>query len=268
LNATLCQVSCCGYELHAGDVLLLEAFKDLVSSDSWHNSFGLVRMVPKSQPPRNGRTADFLRAVLIGTTLIGVFVLSGIISGDKELSQRLDLSVLCMLVLIGIFLIKGITVEEAYSEVNGPILMIIAGALAMGAAMQQTRFANCVADGVVALVGTSNFGLLIGIYLATAALGMVLNNAATVAIMGQIAISVSQRQGNDLGQMALLVTFGASACFMTPYGYQTNTFVAEAAGYSWGDFIKFGLPLQVMHMLMIVFLVPWLVEISPHGHPS
>merc|ERR1711937_725061 len=115
--------------------------------------------------------------------------------------------------------------------------------------MQQTRFANCVAQGVVTLVSTSNFGLLIGIYLATCALGMVLNNAATVAIMGQIAISISAAQGKNLGQLALLVTFGASACFMTPYGYQTNTYVADAAGYTWGDFIKFGLPLQVLHML-------------------
>lgn len=53
---------------------------------------------------------------------------------------------------------------------------------------------------------------------------------------------------------------------MTPYGYQTNTFVADAAGYTWGDFIKFGLPLQVLHMFMIAFLVPMLVEVSPHGN--
>lgn len=181
----------------------------------------------------------------------------------------MPLDVLCMLVLVMIFIIKGLTIEEAYAEVNGPILMIIAGALAMGAAMQQTRFANCVADGVVALVGSSNFGLLIGIYIATAALGMVLNNAATVAIMGQIALGISSREGStiEIDQMALLVVYGASACFMTPYGYQTNTFVAEAAGYTWGDFIKFGMPLQVLHMLMIALLVPWLAEISPHGSP-
>merc|ERR1711865_250919 len=127
------------------------------------------------------------------------------------------------------------------------------------------------ANGIVsATKPMGDAALLAGMYFATVAIGMVLNNAATVAIMGQIGISIVQSGQTEmpLGQLCLLITFAASACFMTPYGYQTNTFVADAVGYSWGDFIKFGLPLQVMHMFMIAALVPWLVEVSPHGHPS
>lgn len=268
LEPTLCRISCHDYVIQAGDVLLLETFRDMVGSDVWESNFGVVRVVPKSSPPRNGRPADMLRAALTGTLLLGIFILSAFTNGDPVLKERMDLSVLCMLLLCVIFIIKGLTVEEAYDAVNGPILLIIAGALAMGSAMQTTRFANCAADGIVSLtkpLGT--YCLFAGIYFATVAIGMVLNNAATVAIMGSIAIQVANDPDLDvnLGQLALLVTFAASACFMTPYGYQTNTFVADAAGYSWGDFIKFGMPLQLMHMVMIVLLVPFLEQVSPHG---
>merc|ERR1712137_85584 len=161
----------------------------------------------------------------------------------------------------------GLTVAEAYTEVNGPILLIIAGAIALGAAMKDSQFANCAANGIV--VATQPLGsvaLLAGIYLSTVAIGMVLNNAATVAIMGGIAQEITNGPndpGVSLKQLALLVTFAASACYITPYGYQTNTYVQTAAGYTWGDFIKFGFPLQIMHMVMIVLLVPWLETISP-----
>merc|ERR1712032_755680 len=165
-----------------------------------------------------------------------------------------------------IIVIKGMTVSEAYSAVNGPILLIIAGAIGLGSAMQDTRFANCLATGIVsATKPAGRYALLAGIYLATAALGLVLNNAATVAIMGRIAISVSMEDQIPLGQLALLVTFSASACFMTPYGYQTNTYVMDAAKYTWGDFIKFGVPLQLCHMVMIVCMAEWLDKVSPGG---
>jgi di/tricarboxylate transporter len=171
-----------------------------------------------------------------------------------------------MILLCVIFLIKGLTVEEAYAEVNGPILMIIAGAIALGSAMQETNLAQCMANGIVSFTQPmGNFALLTGMYFATVAIGMVLNNAATVAIMGQIGISIVKGGEADieLGQLCLLITFAASACFMTPYGYQTNTFVADAVGYSWGEFIKFGAPLQIVHCVMIVALVPWLETVSP-----
>jgi hypothetical protein len=265
-DPTFCQVTCHGYEVKSGDVLLLEAFRNMVGSDTWTEFFGVVRVVPKSAPPRNGRRADLLRGFFTGFGLIGVFLLAAFTNGNPDLSARLDLSILCMILLCFIFLIKGLTVEEAYTEVNGPILLIIAGAIALGSAMQDTQLASCMANGIVsATKPMGDAALLAGMYFATVAIGMVLNNAATVAIMGQIGISIvsSGQSEMPLGQLCLLITFAASACFMTPYGYQTNTFVADAVGYSWGEFIKFGAPLQIMHCILIVLLVPWLDQISP-----
>merc|ERR1712100_850674 len=111
----------------------------------------------------------------------------------------------------------------------------------MGKAMQQTRLANCLAGVIVDLVkGGGPFAILIGLYVATVGVGQFLNSAANVAVMGSIGIPIAQQMEIPLGQIAMCVTYAASACYMAPYGYQTNTLVIKDGGYSWGDFIKFG----------------------------
>jgi di/tricarboxylate transporter len=265
-DPAFCQVTCHGYEIRTGDVLLLEVFRDMVGSDAWAEYFGVVRVVPKSAPPRNGRRADFLRASFTGFFLVGIFVLDAFTNGNPFLGDHFHLSVLCMLLLIMILLIKGLTVGEAYAELNGPILLIIAGALALGSAMQNTNLADCVAEGIISATDPmGDAALLAGLYFATCGIGMVIESAATVSLMGQIAISIVQsgQTTMPLGQLCMLITLAACACFTTPYGYHCNTYVAIAGKYTWGDFVKFGAPLQVLHMILIVALVPWLYQVSP-----
>merc|ERR1712048_965425 len=95
-------------------------------------------------------------------------------------------------------------------------------------------------------------GIRIGIYVATVGIGQFLNSAANVAIMGSIAIPVAEQIEMPVGEMAMVVVYAASACYMAPYGYQTNTLVIKDGGYSWGDFIKFGGGLQFIHLLVVV----------------
>eukprot|EP00435_Cladocopium_sp_Y103_P025738 s1219_g6.t1 len=66
-----------------------------------------------------------------------------------------------------------------------------------------------------------------------------------------------------VGEMALIVTYAASACYTAPYGYQTNTLVLKAGGYAWGDFIKFGGALQLLHMCLVVAMAAWCAKFSP-----
>jgi hypothetical protein len=244
---SLCRLSYNGYTIQAGDVLLIEAFKSMYGSDMWLDHFGVVRQVPGSKPPRNGRKADFLRAIFTGVGLLLVISLATLSS------PILTMPVMCTIFLTGILITKGLTISEAYSEINAQVLFTIVGALGMGKAMQQTRLANCMAAVIVGqLQDLGPFAVLIGLYVATVGVGQFLNSAANVAIMGAIAIPIAGQMGMELGSIALVITYAASACYMAPYGYQTNTLVLKDGGYTWGDFIKFGGGLQFVHLLVVV----------------
>jgi di/tricarboxylate transporter len=244
---SLCRLSYNGYTIQAGDVLLIEAFKSMYGSDMWLDHFGVVRQVPGSKPPRNGRKADFLRAIFTGVGLLLVISLATLSS------PILTMPVMCTIFLTGILITKGLTISEAYSEINAQVLFTIVGALGMGKAMQQTRLANCMAAVIVGqLQDLGPFAVLIGLYVATVGVGQFLNSAANVAIMGAIAIPIAGQMGMELGGIALVITYAASACYMAPYGYQTNTLVLKDSGYTWGDFIKFGGGLQFVHLLVVV----------------
>eukprot|EP00928_Gymnodinium_smaydae_P002431 TRINITY_DN10860_c0_g2_i1.p1 TRINITY_DN10860_c0_g2~~TRINITY_DN10860_c0_g2_i1.p1 ORF type:complete len:740 (-),score=104.41 TRINITY_DN10860_c0_g2_i1:206-2425(-) len=244
-----------GHVVERDNVLLLEVFRDEVASGAWSDHFGVTRFVPKSSPPRTGRRPDTLRAVTMGLGLLTVVCLAMLSN------KRIALPVTCTLLLCLLFLIKAVSVEDAYAAVNVPVLMTILGALALGSALEEVNLAGCFADKVVGVAQPYGGGaILIALYLATFAMGFFVTNAAVVAIMGQIGASIALDPSTpiNIGEVCFVVVYGASACFCTPYGYQTNLMVAKEAGYSWGDFVKFGLPLQVVHLVAVVLMAPTL----------
>lgn len=249
---TLCRVTYHGFELVRGDVLLMESFKSNIGSDVWLENFGIVRAVPNSAPPRNGRKNDTLRALV---TVCGLIIMVGLGTLQKE---RLSLTTNATILAALLILIKGITVSEAYAEINAPVLFTIVGALALGSAMQQTRLANCIAQMIVSVTSPfGNIGIYFGMYFATVGLGQFLNSQGNVALMGTIAIPLAKAQGVPVGCLGMVVVYAASACYMAPYGYQTNLLVMKPGDYTWGDYIKFGGGLQFLHMLLIVTMVPY-----------
>ena len=248
------------YTLQAGDVLLVEAFRDMVGSDVWLDSFGVARVEPDSAPPRSGQKADSLRAAFIVLGLIVVISLASL--GYKRLSMPL----MSVIFLCCIIAVKGLKMEEAYGEVNGTVLLTIVGALVLGKSMEKSCLANCVGQLVVFIARPlGHTAVCAGLYCSTIALGQFLNSAANVAIMGQVALSVAEEMTMPVGEVAMIVTYAASACYMAPYGYQTNTLVMAAGGYDWADFIKFGGMLQVLHMFLVLMIAPWCAKVSPVG---
>eukprot|EP00439_Symbiodinium_sp_Y106_P040085 s5152_g4.t3 len=231
------------YTLQAGNVVLVEAFRDMVGSDVWLDHFGVARVEPNSAPPRSGQKADLLRAAFIVVGLIAVISLASL--GYKRLSMPL----MSIIFLCCIIAVKGLKMEEAYGEVNGVVLLTIVGALVLGKSMEASCLANCVGQLVVVIARPlGHTAVSAGLYCATIALGQFLNSAANVAIMGQVALSVAEEMQMPVGEVAMIVTYAASACYMAPYGYQTNTLVMAAGGYDWADFIRFGGMLQALHM--------------------
>ena len=134
--------------------------------------------------------------------------------------------------------------------------------------MQETKIASCFASGVVSVAQPmGKMAILIALYLATFLLGFFVTNAAVVAMMGAIGVSIAANEslGLSLGEVCLTVVYAASACWCTPYGYQTNLMVMKEAGYTWGSFLRFGLPLQLVHLAVTVLLAPVLAPLSFTG---
>jgi di/tricarboxylate transporter len=139
---------------------------------------------------------------------------------------------------------------------------MIFGMLALGVAMQQTGAADWLARNVVAGVGHVVSGpskpmvMLAALYVLTLLLTEILSNNAVAALMVPIAIGVAAEAGLDSRPFIIGVTIAASAAFATPIGYQTNTYIYGIGGYRFRDFVRIGVPLNLLCLLVALVVIP------------
>ena len=174
---------------------------------------------------------------------------------------------------VSILLLSGcLRAREAYQAIEWNILILIYGMLALGITMQTTGASKQIAS----LVGDIGFGffepqwhpfaLLIVLYLCTAFLTEVLSNNATIVIMAPIALEIAKAMemtANDARAYVLTTCIAASASFVTPIGYQTNTFVYTVGGYHFKDFFKVGIYFNLIYFVGTIFIVSYLWEFVP-----
>jgi di/tricarboxylate transporter len=147
--------------------------------------------------------------------------------------------------------------DEAYGSLRWSLLMLIFGSLALGRAMESSGAAQLVVDGVMQLIhGLSPVVVLSIVYLLTMILTEFLSNNATAILLTPIAVGLAHGIGVDPRPFVVAVMLAASSAFATPIGYQTNTFVYNAGGYKFGDFVRIGLPLNLLVWLSASLLIP------------
>ena len=152
--------------------------------------------------------------------------------------------------------------KEAYESIEWPLLFLIFGMLAVGAAMQATGAAALLAQQVVqgvdyVVTGPSKPWVLLGaLYLVTMLLTEILSNNAVAALMVPIALSIAAAAGVNAQPFIMAVTVAASTAFATPIGYQTNTYVYGIGGYKFADFVRVGVPLNVICFIIAMLVIP------------
>ena len=147
--------------------------------------------------------------------------------------------------------------QEAYRAIRWDILMLIFGMLALGLAMEKSGAASLLVGHLAEV--TAGFGpiaVLAVLYLVTSFLTEIMSNNAAAILLTPIAIGLGAQLGIDPRPFVVAVMFAASASFATPIGYQTNTLVYSAGGYRFSDFLKIGVPLNLVMFAAAMIVIP------------
>jgi len=148
--------------------------------------------------------------------------------------------------------------------VDWKILSLIFGMLAISVAMDKVGLVRLIVENVMTMLPWAGPLLLLSfIYLFTSILTETLSNNAVAVLVTPIAIGMAQQLGVDPRAFVVAVMFAASASFATPIGYQTNTFVYNAGGYRFSDFMKVGIPLNILLWLVASMVIPLFWPLTP-----
>ncbi len=231
--------------IRAADSLLVAA--DAAAIAELHRNTNLIAE-DTSQVRRFRRR----RAPVAVATLAGVVILAAL--GVVPV-------LLAALVGVGVVLLTGcIDPEEAWRSVDGSVLVLIFAMLGIGSGLEAIGTVRLVVEWVAPWLGTlSPFLLILVLYALTSALTETVTNNAVAVIMTPVAIGLAQATGNDPRALIVAVMFAASASFATPIGYQTNTMVYAAADYRFSDFVKIGLPMNVVVGVATSAAIAWLI---------
>ena len=159
---------------------------------------------------------------------------------------------------VGAMLLTGcLTFQHATRALEPAVLLLLAAMIPLGVAMEKTGLALEISAGVVRFGGSFGpFFLIASFYLLTSILTEVLSNNASAVLLTPIALAVAAATGIDPKPLLVAVTFGASASFATPVGYQTNTMVMGPGGYLVRDYLRVGVPLNVIMFIVAAILIP------------
>ena len=172
---------------------------------------------------------------------------------------ELPIAVLALAGAVLMILTRCLRPEEALRSLDPSTLLLLAGTIPLGIAIQSTGLAALVVEGLLALLGHADPRLFISmLYLFTSIITELLSNNAVAVLLTPIALQLAVTLGIDPKPLLMAVAFGASASFMTPIGYQTNAIVMGPGGYTFKDYLKIGAPLNFILWIVATICIPLL----------
>jgi di/tricarboxylate transporter len=228
--------------LHPGDTLLILAEKDFRKRWYYSNDFYLISNAPvvHSKPQWQAKLAVGIFALMILLTVL----------------QVMPLIVAAGLATIALILSRSISQTDAKNMVDWRVLLVIAGAFGIASAIENSGLAQLIGQFTIDTAQPFGIiGLLVGVYFLTSFYTSFITNNAAAAFLFPVALSIATSMELDFRPFAVIIAISASAVFATPFGYQTNLMVYGPGGYRFRDYVRAGIPLQVMIGVLTVGLV-------------
>jgi di/tricarboxylate transporter len=147
--------------------------------------------------------------------------------------------------------------EEAYRQIDWRAVFLIAGMLPLGIAMEQSGAAQFLAEGMVSVVGgMGTTALLAGLFILTSVASQFMPNPVVTVLMAPIAINTAVDLNLSPYALMMVIAIAASASFMSPVGHPANVLVMGPGGYRFSDYIKVGIPLTFLVLIVTLFVLP------------
>lgn len=228
--------------LHAGDTLLLSVPRERLEQVARNPAF--VMVTRKAIPRYRTRKALLAAAIIAGVVAVSALKIAPIVVAA--------LTGAALLVVTGC-----LKPEEVYPAVDWKVVLMLAGLIPLGTAIETTGLAARLSSFIVAVFGSLGpVVFLSALYLCTSVLTEVMSNSATAVLLTPIAISSAQAMGVDSRPFLIAVMFAASSSFMTPVGYQTNTLIFGPGAYKFRDFLRVGTPLNLIFWILATIFIP------------
>ncbi|MDH5834317.1 SLC13 family permease [Luteimonas kalidii] len=229
-------------ELTVGDVLLLDAPETAI--EDLRADKGMIVLGTRKEVKVDVFRA--LMSVLIMVATIGVVALGW-----------LSIVVAALIGCAALLVFRLIEPDEAYRAIDWRVILLLAGIIPLGVALQKSGGAALAAEAMIGTLG--HFGplaALAAIYLMTAIATEFMSNNASAVLVVPIALAAAESLGVDPKPLLVAVAFAASTSFATPISYQTNTMVFTAGGYRFSDFVRIGVPLNIVFCTAAILLIP------------
>jgi di/tricarboxylate transporter len=228
--------------LEPGDTLLIESKSSFVERNRDSRDFILVSPLVDSSPPRHERAA-------LAVIILAAMVAAVSIAGVPMLSAAL--------VAGGLMLLARCTTGPlARRSIDWQVLVVIGASIALSTALERTGAAASLAGSWLSVGGSDPRLTLAAVYGITALLTALITNAAAAALIFPLAAAAASALGVDFRPFVIAIMMAASASFVTPIGYQTNLMVYGPGGYHFSDYVRIGLPLNLLLWLAAMLVIP------------
>jgi di/tricarboxylate transporter len=228
--------------LAPGDILLVSG--TAAELRRLHQTGDLALLGTVALPAKRLRKLKYSLPIILGVVLLAAF-------------NVMPILVSALLGVAAMFVTGCITPDEAYEEIDWMVIVLLGAIIPLGLAMQNTGTAELIATRLLALTRPLGlFGVLAMFYLLTSLLTELISNNAAAVVLAPIAIAVAAALGASPMPFIIAVMLAASNSFMTPIGYQTNTFIYGPGGYRFSDFVRVGGPLNLLMLIVATLVIP------------
>jgi di/tricarboxylate transporter len=228
--------------LKAGDALLVIGGREETNRLRGNTNFLVLDRV--EEPSFRRHKAPVALAILAGVVAVAAL-------------NVMPVMVAALLGCMALVLTRCLTLDEVYAAVDWKVIVLLAGVLPLGLALEKTGAARWL--GQLAVLAVPWFGplaALVIVYLVTLVLSELMSNTATAAVMVPIGISTAVAAGVSPRPFLMAITFAAATCFATPIGYQTNLMVYSPGGYRLRDYLRVGIPLDALFAGLAIYFIP------------